>query len=418
MSYTEIKACRISGSKNLVPVLNLGKMSLTGVFPKPGKKVTSGPLGLVYCPDSGLLQLRQSYSLSEMYGDNYGYRSGLNASMVKHLHEITDKLQKIVPLNAESAVLDIGGNDGTLLKAYDVAGLTRVSIDPTVDKWQEHYDGTDILTCNGFFPDAFRRHHTVTASDFDIITSISCFYDLEDPNAFVAGIAKHLKRDGIWHLEQSYLPSMLSANAYDTVCHEHLEYYTLRVVIDLLLGHGLKVIDVELNNVNGGSFAVTAAHWCSKHIANHENIERVHQMEKFFDSNPLAVLREFESRVEWHRSELRKLVHRLNDEGLVVAALGASTKGNVLLQYAGFTSSDIAFVSDVNPDKDGKVTPGTGIPIVNEAMAKQLSADVMLVLPWHFKEGIIKREREFLEGGGRLLFPLPHIEMVDKSALK
>lgn len=417
MPYTEINKCRISGSANLVPVLSLGKMAMTGVFPKPGEKVTTGPLGLVFCPDSGLLQLRQSYSLDEMYGDNYGYRSGLNAGMVKHLKGITEKLQKIVPLNSKSSVLDIGGNDGTLLKFYDVAGLTRVSIDPTILKWLVYYGGTDIVCIPGFFPETMGGLNKFykdgkPATDFDIITSISCFYDLEDPNAFVSGIAKHLKPDGIWHFEQSYLPAMISANAYDTVCHEHLEYYTFAVVEKLLFDNGLEVIDVEQNNVNGGSFAVTAAKISSKHKPNFNSITRMRDTEAFFNKNPLGVLREFESRVQWHRNQLAKLIRRLNNEGKSVAALGASTKGNVLLQYCGLTNDDIAYVADVNQNKFGCVTPGTKIPIISEVEAIAIPTDYKLVLPWHFRQGIIEREKDYLKSGGKLIFPLPNIEIV------
>lgn len=410
MSYSEISQCRLSGSTNLVPVLNLGKMAMTGVFPKPGERVTTGPLSLVFCPDSGLLQLRQSYDLGEMYGDNYGYRSGLNQSMVKHLQGIVAKLQKIVPLDAESAVLDIGGNDGTLLKAYDASGLQRVCIDPTVNKWLVYYGGTDIVTIPAFFPYG-------ELGKFDIITSISCFYDLEDPHAFVAGIANHLKKDGIWHFEQSYLPAMISANSYDTVCHEHLEYYTLKVVEELLTAHGLKVIDAEQNNVNGGSFAVTAALSSSKHVPNYDNIQRLREVEAFFNKNPLGVLKEFASRVMWHRNQLTSLIHKLNNDGKSVAALGASTKGNVLLQFCGLNNDDIAYVADVNPNKRGCVTPGTKIPIVSELDAQNIPTDYRLVLPWHFRIGIIERERLYLEGGGKLIFPLPHIDIVGKEAL-
>lgn len=408
MSYTEITKCRLSGSTNLVPVLNLGKMAMTGVFPKPGEKVPTGPLSLVFCPDSCLLQLRQSYDLGEMYGDNYGYRSGLNGSMVKHLADITQKLQRIHPLNDQSSVLDIGGNDGTLLKAYDVPGMKRVCIDPTVNKWLDYYKGTDILAIPAFFP----SEQWTKGAEFDIITSISCFYDLENPHAFVKGIRDHLKVDGIWHFEQSYLPAMISANSYDTVCHEHLEYYTFKVVEELLAKHGLRVIDVEQNNVNGGSFAVTAAFSGSNYPVNVAAIKRIRETEAFFNQNPLGVLAEFASRVSWHRNQLVHLIRKLNSEGKSVAACGASTKGNVLLQFCGLNNDDIAYVADVNPNKRGCLTPGTKIPIVSEADAVNIPADYKLVLPWHFRKGIIERESAFLERGGKLIFPLPHIDIV------
>ncbi len=419
MSYSEIKKCRISGSETLLPVLDLGQMALTGVFPKTAdEKVTTGPLGLVFCPDSGLLQLKQSYSLDEMYGDNYGYRSGLNASMVNHLQEKVKYLQTIKPIDAESTVLDIGGNDGTLLKAYEVAGLRRICIDPTVEKWSEYYAGTDIEIRPGFFGYLKGMGYLAEKWDrMDIITTIACFYDLQDPRYFVQEIARVLKPEGIWHVEMSYLPAMLKANAYDTICHEHLEYYSLRTVMDLLAECGLKVIDVQFNNVNGGSFAVTAAHKGSKHQVNTLAIGRALAMEPDSTEGWMAQFERFAWRTGQHREQLQTLIKFLNDEGKTVAGLGASTKGNVILQWCGFTSRDIQFISDVNPEKWDRITPGSHIPIVDESWAKKLKPDYMLVLPWHFREGIIQREREFLEGGGRLLFPLPDIEIVDKSFL-
>ncbi len=399
---------------------------MSGVFPKPGERVTSGPLGLVYCPDSGLLQLRQSYDLGEMYGDNYGYRSGLNQSMVKHLTNMAKDLQSLDNLDDNPAVLDIGGNDGTLLKAFD-SRFKRVCIDPTANKWIQYYKHTDIVVIPDFFPEGMKRSERVShaplrcgGDEFDIITSISCFYDLEDPNAFVAGIKEYLKPNGIWLFEQSHLPAMISANSYDTICHEHLEYYTLKVVEDLLARHGLKVVNAGLNSVNGGSFYVMAMHEDTTFkipSTCQGNIQRVREAEAFYNKNPLGVLKEFESRAQWHRRKLTKLIDDLNQKGHSVAALGASTKGNILLQYCDLTRDDIAFVSDVNPNKHGCVTPGTKIPIVSEKDSKLMKPDYMLVLPWHFKRGIIEREHEYLNAGGRLIFPLPDIQIVGQEAL-
>ena len=405
MNYREITKCRISGSTNLVPVMDLGTMALSGVFPRTREeKVTTGPIGLVYCPDSGLLQLKQSYNLAEMYGNNYGYRSGLNASMVRHLRDKVAKLQRIQPVDAESSVLDIGGNDGTLLKSYHVAGLERVCIDPTVEKWAEHYVGTDIRTIAGFFAGS-------PAGQFDIITSIAMFYDLENPHKFVQDIAGALKPEGIWHFEQSYMPAMLRTLAYDTIVAEHLEFYTLRVVKNLLEANGLHIIDVELNDVNGGSFAVTACHQDSKrHKPDHRAINLLLAEEDAHDW--LSLLKNFAERTKAHRHQLRELINGINNRGDTVAVLGASTKGNTLLNYCGFTHRDLVFAADVNPLKHGCFTPGSLIPIVGEEFARAYKPDYFLVGPWHFRRGLIEREKEYLAKGGHLIFPLPEIEIV------
>ncbi len=407
----EINACRVSGSKNLISVLNLGEQVLTGVFPTDKKtQITSGPLELVLCPESGLLQLKHSYDLDEMYGMNYGYRSGLNQSMVKHLQQKVNFLVRLCPLNSGDIVLDIGSNDATTLKSYNVNGLKRIGIDPTGKKFFEYYtDGIELVP-DFFTAKAFRQKFPGEGAK--IITSIAMFYDLEAPKNFVTDIAEILDGDGIWHFEQSYMPTMLRMNAYDTVCHEHLEYYSLGVVKKLLEGCGLRVIDVQMNSVNGGSFAVTAARKNSKHKVNDAIINWMLEQEDRMGLQTPAPYRKFEERVFQHREHLLSLVRALTSDGKKVIGYGASTKGNVLLQFCGLTEKDIPYIAEVNSNKFGAYTPGTLIPIISEEEARKMKPDYMLVLPWHFKDSIIQREQEYLASGGKLIFPLPEIEII------
>jgi hypothetical protein len=407
----EINSCRISGSSNLISVLNLGNQALTGVFPKHiDAKITSGPLDLVWCPDSGLLQLRHSYDLDEMYGMNYGYRSGLNQSMVKHLKQKVHFLQRLRPVSAGDIVLDIGSNDATLLSAYEVRGLQRIGIDPTGEKFQKFYTNGIELVPEFFSADAFRAKFN--SGGAKIITSISMFYDLESPLDFVTDIYKVLDEDGIWHFEQSYMPTMLRMNSYDTVCHEHLEYYSLGVVKRMLEQCNLKIIDVQMNAVNGGSFAVTAARKTSKLKSNDTVIDWLLGQEDRMGLNTRKLFREFEERVFRHRDDLLRLIRGLSADGKKVVGYGASTKGNVLLQFCGFNSTDISCIAEVNPEKFGSYTPGTHIPILSEKEVHAMKPDYMLVLPWHFRDSIIEREAEYLASGGKLIFPLPEIEIV------
>src|SRR3990172_1916509 len=255
-SYREIKNCRISTSQNLISVLNLGYQALTGVFPhNTTEPVTVGPLELVWCSDSGLLQLKHTYNSSEMYGDNYGYRSGLNQSMVDHLSNKVTYLERLNPLNAGDVVVDIGSNDCTTLKAYSTHGIRRIGIDPTGKKFADYYPA-DVTLVPDFF--SAKAYQSVESRKARIVTSIAMFYDLDAPIAFAKQIETILADDGIWHFEQSYMPSMLRMNSYDTICHEHLEYYSLSVVKSILEMSGLRLVDVAMNAVNGGSFAVTA----------------------------------------------------------------------------------------------------------------------------------------------------------------
>ena len=238
------------------------------------------------------------------------------------------------------------------------------------------------------------------------------FYDLESPRSFIRDIRDSLASDGLWHFEQSYMPSMLRLNSYDTICHEHIEFYSFTVVRDMLEAEGMKVVDVWMNAVNGGSFAVTAARRQSRHPEAQSICSWLVQRESHLGLGNPAVYRDFERRVWEHRQELRSLIQSLTRSGKRVVGCGASTKGNVILQFCGLGPEDIVAITDVNEDKWGRYTPGTAIPIVSEADGRALQPDYMLVLPWHFKEGIVQREREFLERGGRLIFPLPEIEIV------
>lgn len=411
MNYHKIKECRVSGSTNLLTVLDLGDQALTGVFPKNiYEDITSGPLRLVWCPDSGLLQLQHTFNLSEMYGINYGYRSGLNQSMVRHLHQKVNHLVCLRSVDNGDVVIDIGSNDATLLKAYKQPGLLRVGIDPTGKKFHEFYTDDMLLIPDFFSSSVYRKEFSSKLAK--IITSISMFYDLESPASFVNDICEILDDDGIWHFEQSYMPTMLRMNAYDTVCHEHLEYYSLGVVKKLLNNCGMKIIDVQMNSINGGSFAVTAARKESCLKANDAVINWMLGQEDRIGLHTPRPFRQFEERVFEHRENLLRLIRNLNSDGKTVMGYGASTKGNVLLQFCGLTSKDIPCIAEVNPDKFGAFTPGTNIPILSEAEVRAMRPDYLLVLPWHFRDNIIKREEEYLALGGKLIFPMPEIEIV------
>ena len=409
-SFTKVKNCRIDPAGKLETILSLGNQALTGVFPASvNDVVTKGPLELCWSPVSGLVQLKHSFSLPEMYGDNYGYRSGLNASMVEHLGRKVEKLSALVPLKEGDVVIDIGSNDGTLLNFLAGQKLKLFGFDPVAKKFRNLYD-EEITVVEDFFRSS--DFSNLSARKAKLITSIAMFYDLEAPREFVRQIAQILDSDGLWHFEQSYLPSMLRTTSYDTICHEHVEYYSLSVVSSMLDAEGLKIIDVETNSVNGGSFAVTAALKSSTRVANNELISWFLQQEKTMGLQSREVYDSFAKKVADHRDSLVSLVSALRAAGAKVGGYGASTKGNVLLQYCGFGPKDIEFIGDVNPEKFGRFTPGTGIPIVSEEEMRSRAPDYLLVLPWHFRSFIVAKESDFLKSGGRLIFPLPEIEIV------
>jgi hypothetical protein len=410
-AYQTVEACRMGGGSHLVTVLDLGMQSLTGVFPKTSDEpVGQGPLELVWSPSSGLLQLKHSFKPSEMYGDNYGYRSGLNQSMIDHLSHKVRQLERHTPLQPGDTVLDIGSNDGTLLKAYGTSGIERIGIDPTGAKFKEFYP-PEVKLVPDFF--SARAYWRTAARPARIVTSIAMFYDLDQPIEFAREVASVLADDGIWHFEQSYMPSMLRTNSYDTICHEHLEYYSLQAVIRILAAADMVVADVAMNNVNGGSFAVTAVKAEQRSVRiNRPVIDWMLDQETRMGLGTPKPFRDFEERVFRHREDLIRLIRSLTADGKKVLGYGASTKGNVVLQFCGLGPSEIPAIAEVNPDKFGRVTPGSRIPIVSEVEAKAMKPDYFLVLPWHFKDGILRREKEYLAGGGKFIFPFPEIEIV------
>ena len=408
--YTEITKCRICGNSDLKTVVSLGEQTLTGVFPKSeSEKITKGPVDMVWCTDCGLLQLKQSYSLDEMYGDNYGYRSGLNQSMVDHLTQKIQTLEQLVIPGADDIVIDIGSNDATSLKAYQ-SKCKKVGIDPTGKKFQEYYTN-DILLIPDFFS-AQQFEAAYPGKKTKIITSIAMFYDLESPQSFVQDIAKVLADDGIWHFEQSYMPFMLQTNSYDTLCHEHLEFYSVKVIKALLENNGMCVIDVQTNDINGGSFAITAGKKDCPYKPNTPLINWMLDQEKKMGLDTIEPYLAFGERMVKRKESLKALILALIADGKKIFGYGASTKGNVLLQYCGFTKEEIPCIAEVNEQKFGSFTPGTLIPMISEKEARAMKPDYFLVLPWHFKHNILSREKEFRKQGGKFIFPLPEIEIV------
>lgn len=408
-----IKACRICGNDNLVKILDLGVQKLTGTFPRhPDPVLTEGPLVLVKCYGEdvcGLVQLDRSYDLGEMYGENYGYRSGLNQSMVEHLRGKVTRVTELNLLQPGDLVIDIGSNDGTTLGFYEPAGLTLVGVDPTAEKFRKYYpDHVSIIP--DFFTASLIRNR-LPGRKARVVTSFSMFYDLEDPLAFMREIEGILEDNGIWVFEQSYLPTMLARNSYDTVCHEHIEFYALEQIHWMAQRAGLAIRDVEFNDVNGGSFSVTVGKATGAALP--AKIVELLEDEKRNGIPTLDVYREFEHRTERLRAELRTFIETAKRDGKVVAALGASTKGNVLLQYCNLGPDTIPAVGEVNPDKYGCLTPGTWIPIVSQDELLQQNPDYLLVLPWHFRDFFV-RSRQLSEF--TLLFPLPELEVVPPRA--
>ncbi|MBF0422080.1 MAG: class I SAM-dependent methyltransferase [Magnetococcales bacterium] len=411
---TPIFSCRICNSNQLAPVFSLGEMAMTGIFPKyPDQPVSRGELALVKCdqtsnPDGcGLLQLAHNFDLTEMYGIHYGYRSGLNASMVNHLRAIVADITKRITLSSEDLVVDIGSNDGTLLSFYPEPVPVRVGIDPTGIKFSSYYPKDVQLIPDFFRSESFRERFGNRKAK--VVTSVAMFYDLPDPMGFMSEVKSCLSEDGLWLIEFGYMPRMLETLAYDAVCHEHLEYYGFSQIHWMCDRVGFRITDISFNDTNGGSIRLILSP--SPLAVESEKVRQVLADENRAGLATMDPYFYFAQRIIQHREEMRAFVSKIKREGKRVLGYGASTKGNVVLQYCNFTKEDIPSIADVNEDKYGRVTPGSLIPIISEKEAKALNPDYLLVLPWHFEKFIIQREVEFIKNGGRLLFPLPNIRI-------
>jgi SAM-dependent methyltransferase len=411
--------CRICASKALTAVLSLGDQYIAGSFADPkGKPPVQRriPLDLVRCDPSldqnacGLVQLRHSVPPNILYR-SYWYRSGINQTMRDNLAGIAHQAEEFVQLQSGDLVIDIGCNDGTLLKSYRTKGIRILGFDPATNI-VEYARAAGVPVVNDFFSAASLRS-VYPDEKPKVITSIAMFYDLENPHSFVQDIKTILHDRGIWILELSYLPTMLAMNSFDTICHEHVEYYSLAPMERLLAEHDLAVLDVTLNDVNGGSFRIVVGH-AGKASLSPEGLARVQDMrlkefELALDSDaPFAVFRDNIRKI---KKDLQAFLKKAKKQRKLVHGYGASTKGNTILQYCDITPDLVPAIADRNKDKWGSHTIGTNIPIISEEDSRRQNPAYFLVLPWHFITEMKKRESDFLKRGGKFLLPMPDVRL-------
>ena len=301
----------------------------------------------------------------------------------------------------------------TTLSFFD-EDCVRIGIDFTGSKFKDKYEKIGAILVPHFFPPP-KLDEILNGQKAKLISSYSCFYDLPDPVYFAQKVHDCLADDGIWCLEQSYMPSMLRTNSYDTICHEHIEYYSLNNILYILDLVNMKIVDIQFNSINGGSFAITAAKKNSVVSRSGSLTNWLLKQESRMGFDTPIPFRKFEERVFNHRLDLMDLLKTLKSDGYKIAGYGASTKGNVIIQFCGITKKMIPYAVERNPEKFGRYTPGSFIPIISEKRSRVLNPDFFLVMPWHFKKEIVSREKLFLNKGGKLIFPLPNIHMVGKK---
>lgn len=395
-----ITECRSCHSADLVDVLDLGDQYLSD-FRDDDTKPPKYPLEVVLCRECKLVQLRHTTPSHEMYHERYGFKSGVNDTIKADLQDVVHHALSINP--KPHKWLDIASNDGTLL-SFVPKKVGRWGCDPIKKLCDEAKEHGNI------------RNNFYTAQDFkevgpfDVITSISMFYDLDDPNKFVREVSAMLAETGIWIIQQNYLLTTMQLNAVDNICHEHLEYYSLLALCNLLERHGLEVNHVSTSMINGGSFRTVVSRKGTYPVDGSVN-QQLYEEERF-GIHREQVYKGFAMEVSSQLKELKQLVDDINSKGDTVYIYGASTRGGTIWQGAGLDVNDLPYAVERNPDKVGKKIASIGVPIISEEEARKRKPAFMLVSPWFFRDEFIQREKEYLDGGGRFIFPLPTVEIV------
>ncbi len=405
-----IQWCRVCGSKKLTNLLSLGDQYLTS-FSKVAAVGPKVPLTLLMCRECKLVQLHHTCPREWLYSW-YGYRSGVNASMRRALHEITTSAGRF--LRAGDTVIDIGSNDGTLLRSYSVMGLRKIGFEPALNLLPEAREGLDLLV-----PDYF-NFNAVLHEQATVITAIAMFYDLDDPVDFLSDVSGLLAPGGVLIVQMNHLLPMVEGAVFDNISHEHVTYYSLATFTEVAKRAGLEVFDVELNDVNGGSFRAYCRNKDSglrdQAYYNPERISVVLRMEERAGLDDPKTYEEFGGRVNAIVSRLQSLVRGLAAEGKKIYVYGASTRGLVVMQACGIDSTVISGAAERNREKWGRRYDGTGIICVSEQEARA-RADYFLVLPWQFVSEFLEREKDFLQGGGKFIVPLPEVRVIGAEDL-
>ena len=406
----KIKNCRICNSQTFEDLFTLGKLAFTGKFAKQNNfRIPNAPLNLVMCKKCKLVQLDSNFNPRYLYSEDYGYRTGINKTMTNHVKEIVIAANKIVKLKKNDKVLDIASNDATLLSYYK-KNLIRVGIDPLINKYKNFYKNIDFKISEFFSYHALKKKKI--NFKFKVISALSMFYDLKNPGLFLKNVKKSLDIDGIFILEHADLLSIVKNCLFDTICHEHLEYYSSKIIISLMEKNSLRVFDIRSNDINGGSMCYFICHHAAKFKSNKKKIEEILKIEKKFKLENKKTFKNFFLRINDVGKKLNNLINSINFKKQKIHGYGASTKGNVLLQYFKISNKSIEFVSDRNPLKIGLYTPGTKIKIISEENSRKMMPDYYLVLPWHFKNEILKREKKMRLNGTKFIFPLPNLKVL------
>ena len=403
-----IKRCRNCKSKKLFKLFSLGNLCFTGKFSSFKDNIKKKPVTVVLCKSCELVQLAHNYDLKYLYGPDYGYRTGINKTMTDHVKKITKTLAKKTLLKKNDVVLDIASNDGTLLNSYK-KNIIKFGVDPVLNKYIKNYKKIRY-SVSGFF--SASKVKEKTKKKFKIISALSVFYDLLNPNKFLKDVKTLLLPEGVFLLEFADLASIIKYKMFDTICHEHLEYYSSKVIINLVKKNDLRVFDIKQNFINGSSKQYYICHKNSKIKSKSETIKKTLTEESKLKLDKVKTFKEFIKKIDSLKNRLNNKIKYIRRNNQNIHCYGASTKGNVLLQYFNIDNKKISFAAERNKNKYGLVTPGSKIKIISEEKSRKMKPDYYLVLPWHFKKEILRREKNILRKGTKFIFPLPNFEII------
>ena len=393
--------CRLCGSDQLEEAFSLGDQYINDFVEED--KVKAGikaPLDLVMCKECSLIQLRHTAPQELLYSRNYWYRSGVTQTMRDGLRDVSSTIEHMMNLKKNDVVLDIGANDGTLLASFENSDLIKVGCEPANNLIEMLSKHTKYVMHDFWSSERYNQ----LAKEWNIgkakiITALGMFYDLDDPNTFINDIQKTLAKDGIFVAQLMCLASMLQKNDLGNICHEHIEYYSYASLKYMFEKNGLEIFKIEENLINGGSYRIFARH------LNKGSID-------FDESCSMNELLQFKKRIDDNRDKCVNFIKEEVKKGKTVYVYGASTKGNVILQYYGLDSGLITAASERSPEKWGKYTIGSGIPIISEDEARKAQPDYFLVLPWAFFDEFYEREFNWRSKGGKFIVPLPEFRIV------
>jgi hypothetical protein len=405
----KLKKCRNCYNFNLKYLFSLGKLSYTGKFPNDSKKnIEKTEVTLVICKNCSLVQLGHNYNLKFLYNQDYGYRTGINSTMVTHMRKIQKTLCGLVKIKSGDYVLDIASNDGTLLNLYNKK-IIKTGIDPLIKKYKNFYKNIEYKIPSFFSSNLIKKYKIIRK--FKIITALSVFYDIEDPNKFLQDVNSILDDNGVFLLEHADLFSIVKNKMFDTICHEHITYYSTKVILKILNKNNLRVFNIKRNSINGGSVQYFICKKNSKFKNKIKIIKQTLKEENRLKLDSFETYKEFIKSVNIIKKKLLIFLNNLKLNKKIVHGYGASTKGNVLLQFFGISRKHINVIADRNPNKYNLFTPGTKIQIISEMLSRLKKPDYYLVLPWHFKNEILNREKKIIKEGTKFIFPLPKIKI-------